>query len=285
MERRALSRRFSEVTGYLPDLTNPKTFSEKMQVFKLNWRHPFMADLTDKVKAKDAVRSVLGDEWIIPTLWHGGRLPSLEERKRWPTPYVLKANQGSGNRNCFVRSPSAIDWPSIEIMTERWMRKPHGGTSEWAYTQIEPQLLVEPMLSENITDYKMMVFRGRVEYMRVHLDRVNDHRIHFYDREWRKQPLCLKGYSNKGDPIAPPRSLGRMIDAAEKLLAAYPFPYARIDFYDVDGSPKFGEFTLYSDGGFKPFLPEEFERQAGDLWGDVGRSRRHSLPSGQRLAR
>ena len=49
------------------DLKNPKAFSEKLQWLKLYDRRPEYIKMVDKVKVKDYVSSILGDEYIIPT--------------------------------------------------------------------------------------------------------------------------------------------------------------------------------------------------------------------------
>ena len=41
--------------------------------------------------------------------------------------------------------------------------------------------------------------------------------------------------------------------------------FVRIDFYEIDGKPKFGEFTLYPLSGFGGFEPEEWNQRLGDL--------------------
>ena len=58
--------------------------------------------MSDKVLIKDFVSQKLGNEYVIPTLWHGTKLPPRDSRT-WPKPYVIKANHGS-TWNIFVRS-------------------------------------------------------------------------------------------------------------------------------------------------------------------------------------
>ena len=40
-------------------------------------------------------------------------------------------------------------------------------------------------------------------------------------------------------------------------------PFSRIDFYDINGSPYFGEITLYPNGGYGWFRPEEWNERIG----------------------
>ena len=68
------------------------------------------------------------------------------------------------------------------------------------------------------------------------------------------------------DTLAPPVSLTAMIAAAEELSA--PFPFARVDFYEVDGKPRFGEVSFYHNSGETRFDPPEWDEKLGQLWPD-----------------
>ena len=57
-----------------------------------------------------------------------------------------------------------------------------------------------------------------------------------------------------------------MIQLAEKLSKG--FPELRVDFYEVDGHPYFGEFTFFDSGGNGPFHPEIWDEILGS-WIDL----------------
>ena len=44
------------------------------------------------------------------------------------------------------------------------------------------------------------------------------------------------------------------------------FDFARIDFYEIAGEPKFGEVTFYPGSGLDPFDPLELDSEIGALW-------------------
>ena len=58
--------------------------------------------------------------------------------------------------------------------------------------------------------------------------------------------------------------LARILDSAEKVAAG--FDFARIDFYEIAGEPKFGEVTFYPGSGLDPFEPRELDSTIGALW-------------------
>lgn len=243
--------------GRLPNLSNPERFTELVQVRKLRDRNRLMPLLADKVLAKDHVAAKLGPEWIVPTLWQGTCLPP---RPMWKPRFVVKSRHGC-KHSAFVRSGEE-DWSDICRQSRRWMRSSYGTwLDEWAYREVERGLLIEPFIGSGDTlpvDYKLFVFSGEVIYIQVHLDREHDHSWQLFDRDW--QPL-----SRNRSPVAErPATLGAMIEAAEEL--GRPFDFVRIDFYEVDRRPLFGEATFYPGSGLDRFSPTSLDLQLGREW-------------------
>ncbi|URW74605.1 hypothetical protein M9980_08445 [Sphingomonas donggukensis] len=243
--------------GKLPDLRAPTTFTELVQHRKLNDRDPRLPMLADKVAVKAHVADRLGGEWVIPTLWHGTRLPDAPQ---WPAPFVVKSRHGC-NQNAFVLDDD-IDWPAIRRASRRWMGTRYGGwLDEWLYGAIPRGLLVEPFVGEAgrlPLDYKLYVFGGRVEYIQVHLDRAGAHRWVLFDRDWARVSTPT------GDDPAPPVSLSAMIAAAETL--GEDIDFVRADFYEIAGRPMFGELTFYPGSGLDPFDPPALDARIGASW-------------------
>ncbi len=241
--------------GRLPDLDAPTCFTELVQLRKLHDRDPRLARYADKVRVKAFVAGTLGDAWIIPSLWEGAVLPEAPD---WPTPFVVKARHGC-TWTRFVRG--ACDWPALQAETAQWCAQRYGGwLDEWLYGEIEPGLLVEPMIGDGVTlplDYKLFVFGGRVEFVQVHLDRERQHRWWVFDRQWR--PL-----SPDAPRVPPPVALGAMIEGAETLARG--FDFVRVDLYEVDARPLFGEMTFYPGSGLEAIDPPGLDATMGALW-------------------
>ena len=249
----------------LPNLARPTRFTEKVIRRKLFDRDPRLPTMADKVAVKEFVAATIGAQYVTPTLWSGESLPPLQERD-WPVPYVLKANNGSGT-NIFVRRADEVDWGAIESRCRTWLAASHARwAAEWAYAEIAPKLMVEPHIGDPSRlplDYKLFVFGGTVRYVEVDTDRALDHKRTFFDRDWRRQPFSL-GYPLDPRPIARPASLEAMIAAAETLSEG--FSFVRIDVYDIDGAPRFGEMTFYPDAGIARFSPDSVDLEFGALW-------------------
>ena len=252
--------------GHYPNLLYPRTFTEKIQRRKVFDRDPRLPVRADKVLVKNFVASKIGPEHVIPTLWHGTELPPRAQRP-WPRPFVMKANHGSG-WNLFVRDEREHDWDGIEGKAKDWMAHTFGGyAGEWLYSQIEPQLLVEPFISEVAdlpVDYKLWVFRGKVEFVQVDVDREHGHKRMMFDADWNRLEFSL-GYPTDPRPIERPASLDQMISFAQAL--AEDLPFVRVDFYEIANKPLFGEMTFYPGSGLERFTPDSYNRVFGELMG------------------
>lgn len=258
---------YKEKFGHFPNIFNPSTFSEKIQKSKVFDRDARIPIRQDKVLVKDIITQKLGADYVIPTLWHGTELPPRQERN-WPMPFVIKANHGCG-WNIFVRNEAECNWDEIEKKCANWMSQIYGRTyGEWLYSQIKPQLLVESYISEVASlplDYKLWVFSGKVKLIQVIAGRgTSDIRQFFYDENWVRQPFTGCAIPDAPENILPPESLSKMMAAAVTL--AEDFAFVRVDFYEVNKQPLFGEMTFYPASGFSPFNPIIYEKHVGAFW-------------------
>lgn len=242
--------------GRFPNLADATRFTELVQVRKLADRDPRMPVLSDKLAVKAIVAQTLGAEWVTPTSWSGDALP------RDPPvagPFVLKSRHGC-NQVAFVRDAS-VDWAALAGKAAQWVRRPYGEwLDEWAYRMIPRGLMIEPFIGrEGVLplDYKFFVFDGRVEFVQVHLDREYDHRWIVLTRDWR--PVADGNVIPKR-----PAALATMIAGAETLGAE--FDFVRVDLYEVEGRPRFGEMSFYPGSGLDPFDPPELDLAMGRLW-------------------
>jgi hypothetical protein len=248
--------------GRLPNLRNPRRFSEKVQYRKLYGDRQLFTRLADKLLVKDFVAQTVGSNLVIPTLWSGETLPPAQER-RWELPFVIKANHGSG-WNRFVRVEEDLDWDGIERDCIKWIATHYKRyLGERWYDRIERKLLVEPVIGDNLRDYKFFVFGGKVEFIEVDTDRFTRHKRCFYDSQWNRLEFSL-GYPLDTKPIERPIHLASMLDVAEKLAAG--FDFVRVDLYDLEQGPRFSEITFTPDSGHKRFRPDKYDYIFGDLW-------------------
>jgi len=73
-----LKKKFYAKMGYKLDLSNPKTFNEKMQWLKLYDRNLDYVKMVDKYEVKEYVASVIGKKYIIPTIAYWDNIDDID---------------------------------------------------------------------------------------------------------------------------------------------------------------------------------------------------------------
>jgi TupA-like ATPgrasp len=246
--------------GRLPNMAQPRLFTEFVQLRKLESPNQSISALIDKVKVKEFAADTIGEEWIILTLWHGLILPN---KPIWPYPFIVKSSHGC-NQYIVVKS-AAHDWEAVKKASAQWVQRPYGAwLDEGYYAAVKPGILVEPFVGDGDAlpiDYKLYVFGGTTQYVQVHLDRATNHRWAIFDRNWN----CLTKQTCDG--AQPPATLNAMIAAAETMADGLDF--VRVDFYEIAGKPLFGEMTFYPGSGLDPFDPPMIDGLMGTLWRDA----------------
>jgi TupA-like ATPgrasp len=258
---------FQRAHGCLPDLKRPKTFNEKMACRKLYDRDPRIPPLMDKIKVKDYISVRYGADLIIPTLATYDSVSELnfEKPPLCTPPYVIKINRGSG-LNMFIKDD--LDPDVIRKQLQTWLKLNFSKeTNEWGYAPIKLGILVEPFIGglAQPTDYKFHVFSGTIYAIEVVQGRFCDYRINFYDRHWRQ--LDIKRYAGRPGsdrPVPPPKSLARMLGLAESM--GKDFSYVRVDLYEIEGQPKFGELSFYAGSAYDQFEPAKWDAEFGEQW-------------------
>lgn len=130
------------------------------------------------------------------------------------------------------------------------------------YTKARRLLLVEPFIGPDDAlpiDYKIYVFAGVARCIQVHLNRPLQHRWFQYDRDWHPHSRGAQQ-----ERITPPGSLAERLQTAERIAVGR--HHLRVDFYEVDGKPMFGEICLFPGSSLDRFQPASLDRALGDFW-------------------
>ncbi len=269
-----LRKMFKARVGYELNLDHPRSFNEKLQWLKLYDRNPLYTVMVDKIEAKKYVESIIGEQYIIPTIavWENVesiRLDSLPNR------FVLKCSHDSGGL-VICKDKETLDLSAAKAkLTWSMQRKYFLHGREWPYKNVVPRILCEVFLgdmagenqgdgqeSESFMDYKIMCFGGKVKCSFVCSERYSADglKVTFFDRDWQVLPF-IRYYPKSTHAIPKPKTYEKMIELSEKL--ARDLPFARIDWYEIGGNPYFGEITLFPGNGFEPFTPVSADYELG----------------------
>lgn len=264
-KRAAIMRLYELTFGYEFDWEAPQTFNEKIQWLKLYGDLPLMTRLADKYLVREYVREKIGEKYLVPLL---GVWDTAEEVDFDPLPqqFVLKANHGSG-MNLIVTDKSALDLKAARKKLKAWLKENFAWYfMELQYRDIPPKIIAEEYLENqdgSLSDYKIWCVNGRAVYIEYLAERKTGVKAVFFDRKWERLDFVHSDnrYPNE---VQKPESLDKMLEKAEIL--SQNIPYARVDFYCLDGKVlKFGEMTFSPLGGLGHFDPEEMDLRIGQM--------------------
>ncbi len=257
------------------NLENPQTYNEKLQWLKLYDRHDEYAQMVDKCEAKKYVASIIGEEYIIPTL---GVYNSFDEINfdELPNQFVLKCTHDSGGV-AICRDKSTFDFEKAKKLLSRNLKRNKYWTSrEYPYKNIRPRIIAEKYMEqedgESLRDYKVLCFHGKAKLIELHRFRYTDKQSQdFYDINWNKTSISQGGgFIDKSDCLFPkPENLGNMLHLSELLTKD--MIHCRVDWYDIAGSLYFGELTFFDGSGLDPFDDNKDDLLLGS-WINVERS-------------
>ncbi len=252
-------------TGKKLNLANPQTYNEKLQWLKLYDRRPEYTQMVDKVEAKKYAASIIGEEYIIPTLGVYDRAEDIDF-DALPNQFVLKCTHDSGGIVICTDKTKLDKQSAIKKLRKGLKKNYYIRNREWPYKNVKPRIIAEIFVTDDeyggLKDYKFFCFKGEPKFMFLLKDRGIDTRLNFYDLDFNKLPF-ERGYPNFDDEMERPQAWEEMINLSKKL--SHGIPQVRTDFYDVNGKIYFGELTFFPGTGLEKFEPEEWDKIMGDF--------------------
>ena len=259
-------------TGKRLNISNPKTFNEKLQWLKLYDRNPLYSQLVDKYEVRKYVSKEIGDKYLIPLIGVYDNFSDINFEKM-PNDFVIKCTHDSGGV-IICRDKSTFNVHEAKDKINKSLKNNYFYSGrEWPYKSLKPRIICEKLLSQDnknsdLIDYKFYCFNGSPKYCQVIKDRGKDETIDFYDNQWRR--MKFTGLHNPGKPYPhavtdqeEPDRYKDMIEVAKKLSKGLPF--LRVDLYCINGSIYFGELTFFPFSGYGVFDPPEWNYKMGDL--------------------
>lgn len=261
-----LRMKYKQYMGCSLNLSNPKTFNEKLQWLKLHDRKPEYTMMVDKYAVRKYIADTIGEEYLIPLLgvWDN---PDDIDFDALPNQFVLKCNHNSGLGMCICKDKSKLNIEKVKAGLRKGLGQDYYLTCrEWPYKDVPRKIVCEKYMTDSRTndlyDYKFFCFGGEVKCFKVDYDRFIEHHANYFDKNGNILPF--------GEADLPPiydknikmtKNLKKMCELAEKLTAGKPF--LRADFYDVEGKIYFGELTFYPASGMGKFTDDSWNECLG----------------------
>lgn len=264
-------RSYERFSGRRLNLANPTTFDEKQWWLKVNYRDSLMVQCTDKLEVRKYVEGK-GLGHILHPLINSYSDPEDIDWRTLPDSFYLKTNNSSAtNIRCDDRN--AFDTRRATRLLKLYLKRNHYALSrEWNYRDIEPRVLIEPIIQSprgELIDYRFMCSYGVCKGIFADVDTADgvgrhrgDAKRNVYDKEWNLLDVQVTRPRINDRELGVPTMLDEMIRVAESL--SEPFPFCRVDLYNpMPGEIIFGEITFFHAGGNNDILPIQYQLELG----------------------
>lgn len=261
-----IKKQFKHCMGYELNLSNPRTFQEKLQWLKLYDYKPIYAKMCDKYEVKSFVADVIGEQYTVPTLGLYDRAEDIDY-STLPNTFVMKTTHDSGTI-VVCKDKSKLDIEKTnEYLNKRLKIKYYLKERELYYKDVKPRIIIEKLIGvpdEDLRDYKFFCFNGEPKLMFIISNRWGEggHKTDFYDMDGKPMEIFSPGYENSETQPDLSPVFEEMKALASKLSKG--IPHLRVDFYYTQGQIYVGELTFFDGGGYLRFEPDEYNKILGD---------------------
>ena len=257
------------------NLKDPKYFDEKVWWLKLNNRDPMLTKCSDKYAVREYVKEAGCEDILVDLIgvYEKAKDICFADIKEEA---IIKCTSGSGENVFYNPKEPQNHKMIIRRMKYALRHNPYKFSREWNYKNIKSKVVVEMVLRDKEgklpVDYKFMCFDGEPKLLFMDIGLIDENNVYnhyyprnIYDMDFNLMPFKETRENYKG-AIKKPENWERMIEIARKL--SQPFPFCRVDLYNVDGAIYFGEITFYHGGGCNNIQPEEWDLRLGE-WIDI----------------
>lgn len=237
------------------DLKNPKTFTEKINWYKLFFcpKNELIVQCADKYEVRRFLEGLGLDDYLSELIgvWEE---PEQIPWEKLPSKFALKSTNGCGY-NIICRDKRYLDEQETKKLLKKWMKEHFGCYNAEPHYELGKKRIICEKYIESAhllpIDYKIHCMNGSPRVMQVCDERTaKETKYIYYDMEG--HPLGFGKYPQTSDMDISAELLSEM-DRICRKIAQY-FPYVRIDFFENDGKLQLGELTFSPSAGLKPDL-------------------------------
>ena len=255
------------------DLKNPTTFDEKVWWLKFHYHNDLLTQCADKFAVREYVEKC-GLSHILNELYCVYDNVDDIDINKLPERFYLKCNHVSGgNVACFDKAQFNFAKAKRKLKWYMGINQ-YCITREWQYKNIAPKIVAEKFLENKdktpLIDYKFYCFHGKPVMLLIMSGTVKCDGTHqdekyafenYYDIDL--NPLGIVDDSRIMDEskVRIPINYKKMVEYAGIL--SKPFPFVRVDFYEIDSQIIFGELTFTCAGGCHNYKPERYHNILG----------------------
>lgn len=266
-DEKAVKKFYKKKCGKELDLSDPKSFSEKINWYKLNDRNPLMQQCADKISVRDYITRKGYADCLNKVYGVYYRVEDIDFNS-FPNQFVIKAAHGS-HMNYIVKDKVSFDWKHAKKMIKTWLKQDiYWSGREWVYKDLPKRIIIEKYLEDksgDLIDYKFFCFYGTPAFLQCSCNRFSDDIVqNFYDLDWNLLPFGKSIPHNPNYKVDKPHTFNDMVKIVKDLCS--PFQFVRVDLYEANNKIYFGELTFFPGGGIPDFIPSEYDQTVGEMW-------------------
>ena len=243
----------------------PQDLNEKINWLKFYSDTSLWTRLADKYAVRTYVKECGFEDCLVKLYGKWDNEQDIDWEKL-PCKFVMKVNNGSGDV-LVCKDKNNLNIPETSQRFGLLLKKNFSNyNGEPHYRDIKPCIIAEELLDsrkqpvpvETLIDYKIWCFHGVPHHVwACHNRRKGSVEVATYDLNWNRHDeysIFTPHYKRAEITLPKPKSLNRMLEIAAALSKG--IPQVRVDMYEVDGKPYFGEMTFTSAGGFMNFYTQ-----------------------------
>lgn len=269
-----VASQYRYITHHKLNLKNPTRYTEKLQYLRLFVypKNPLVVQCAGRVGVREYIKKRGFCDKLIPIYGIYDRFSDIDFDSL-PNQFVMKCSHGCAF-NYICREKSKINIPVLDKMFTTWLATNYGEkTVEMHYAPIKPQIIIEQYLIEEgqplPIEYKIHVFNGKAKYMYVVTGRGESIRYNNYYIDWTPfDGAQFNGWKKTSYPLFKPSNWNDMVFMAETL--SQPFPFVRVDLYNIQGKIYFSEMTFTPAKGTLIFDDDKADFEISE-WLDISK--------------
>ena len=239
---------YKYITHHPCNLKNPTRYTEKLQYLRL-YTYPnnkLVSQCAGRVGVREYLKKRGFCDKLIPIYGVFDKFDDIDFNKL-PNQLVMKCSHACAF-NFICKNKEEINIPELKKKFNKWLKTNYGKkTVELHYAPIKPQIIIEKFLEGEDgklpTEYKIHVFNGKARSMYVVTSRGVDIRYNNYYIDWSPfDGSQFNGWKKTDYELKKPTHWNDMVEMAEIL--SKPFPFVRVDLYNIKGKIYFSEMTF-----------------------------------------
>lgn len=229
-----------------PNLINCRDFNDRIQWLKLFDQDREIIRCSDKLLVRDYIAERVGEQYLVKLYQKHNHFNKIDFNKL-PNAFVIKTNHDSGSV-ILVRDKENFNLKDAEAKIESALSRKYGwDKGEWAYSFIEPKIMVEqhidPSKEAAPADYKFQCVDGQVKFCRYTYGRRIDPKEIVVNRDGIEFNFVIDENFQKGSNFELPSNWNEMLKIAETISAD--FKCVRVDLYSSNNKIYVGEMTFF----------------------------------------